>query len=216
MGNPGERVRQEWRQNARLRWGALVIVLILGARLALSVSDERAELAKQYARDAELFARLDATAQETAWPRRAKAAEAARDELVGSLREARNDGAARADLQAWLGTLATDAVLTQPVVQVEAVLDVPGYPELRQAVARIEGTVPTHLDVAPFARGLAAGLPWIQAEQFEIGDGQPVRVQAIVRAYYRKPSLAPAATPTPPAGAAATAPPPAGAPEPAP
>lgn len=195
MGNPGERVRQEWRQNARLRWGALVIVLILGARVALSLVDERADVAKQYARDAELFARLDATAQETAWPRRAKSAEAARDELVRGLREARNDGAARADLQAWLGTLATDAVLTQPVVQVEAVLDVPGYPELRQAVARIEGTVPTHLDVAPFARGLAAGLPWIQAEQFEVGEAQPVKVLAIVRAYYRKPSLLPAAAP---------------------
>lgn len=205
MGNRLDRVRQEWRQNARLRWGALAIMLILGVRLGLWVSDERAELAKQYARDAELFARLDATARETAWPRRAKAAEVARDQLIGGLREARNDGAARADLQAWLGSLAADAVLTEPSIQVEAVLDVPGYPELRQAVARVEGTVPTHLDVAPFVRGLAAGLPWIQAEQFEVGDGQPVKVLAIVRAYYRKPSLVPPAAPAAPAAVAPSA-----------
>lgn len=203
-GKAGERIRQEWRQNARLRWGALVVVLILGARAVLGVTDERAEISKQYERDAELFARLDATARETAWPQRAREAEKARDMLVAQVPEARNEGAARADLQAWLARLGADAVVDQPSVQVETVLDVPGYPEFRQAVGRITGTVATPLDVAPFARGLAAGLPWVQAEQFEIEPGTPVRVSAIVRAYYRRPGPA-SMTPAAPTDAGAPA-----------
>ena len=191
----GERIRQEWRQNARLRWGVLIVVLILGAQAVLAVVDARSALAKQYARDAELFARLRATAAERDWPRRARQAEKARLDMFAAIPEARSEGAARADLQARLDQLARDAVLTGATVRVETVIDVPGYPELRQAVGRLEGTVPTALDVAPFARAVAAGLPWMHAEQFEVGEGQPLRIVAILRSYYRRPGVIPAAPP---------------------
>lgn len=206
-GNPGERIRHEWRQNARLRWGVLVVVLILGARAVLAVSDSRVELAEQYERDAALLGRLEATASETDWPRRARNAQAARHALVEAIPVARNEGAARADLQARLDQLAKDAVLGGAVVRVETVLDVPGHPELRQAVGRLEGTVATPLDVAPVARALAAGLPWIQAEQFEVAEAQPARVVAIVRAFYRK------AEPTPTGAGGAPASPDSSAPD---
>ncbi|MFZ5657244.1 MAG: hypothetical protein ACOY37_09355 [Pseudomonadota bacterium] len=185
----GDRIRQEWRQNARLRWGVLVVVLILGTRAILGVSDSRAELARRYGRDAQLLARLEATAAERDWPRRAREAEKARSAMLASLPQARNEGAARADLLARLDQLARDAVLAEPMVRVETVLDVPGYPELRQAVGRLEGTVATPLEVAPVARAVAAGLPWLQAEQFEVAEGQPTRVVVIARAYYRRPGL---------------------------
>lgn len=193
----GERIRQEWRQNARLRWGVLVVVLILGAQAVLAVVDARTALAKQYARDAELFARLRTTAAERDWPRRARQAEKLRLDMFAAIPEARSEGAARADLQARLDQLARDAVLTGAIVRVETVVDVPGYPELRQAVGRLEGTVPTPLDVAPFARAVAAGLPWMQAEQFEVGEGQPVRIVAILRSYYRRPGVVPTPPPAP-------------------
>lgn len=201
-GNPGERIRHEWRQNARLRWGVLVVVLILGARAILGVSDSRVELAKQYERDAALLGRLEATASETDWPRRARAAEGARRALVEAIPLARNEGAARADLQARLDQLAKDAVITGALVRVETVLDVPGHPDLRQAVGRLEGTVATPLDVAPVARAVAAGLPWMQAEQFEVGDAQPARIVAIVRAFYRKAAPGPAGVADPAAAIA--------------
>jgi Tfp pilus assembly protein PilO len=186
-GGQGERIRQEWRQNARLRWGVLVVVLILGARGVLAVSDARVEIAKQQARDTELLARLEATAAETDWPRRARRAEAARSAMLAGLPEARTEGAARADLLARLDQLAKDAVIATPTVRVETVLDIPDEPGLRQAVGRIEGTVATRLDVAPVARALAAGLPWMQVEQLEFAEGEPVRVSAIVRTLYRIP-----------------------------
>lgn len=210
-GNPGDRIRHEWRQNARLRWGVLLVVLILGARGILAVSDSRAEIARQYERDAALLARLEATAAETDWPRRARLAESTRRALLEGIPEARNDGAARADLQARLDQLARDAVLADPVVRVETVLDVPGHPDLRQAVGRLEGTVATTLDTAPVARAVASALPWIQAEQFEVAESQPVRVIAIVRSFYRRADLpapeavaAPVGAPAAPDGPART------------
>lgn len=187
------RIRQEWRDNARLRWGGLIVVAILGAQAVWSVADARREIAREYVRDAGLLARLEAAGQDTAWPRRAKEAENARRALFASVPEARSEGAAKADLQAWLAQLAKDATLTQPLVRVETVTEVPGYPELQQVAARLEGTVPTPLDVAPVMRGLAAGLPWIQADQVEVGENAPVRVVMIVRAFYRRPAGAAAA-----------------------
>lgn len=192
-GSLGDRIRHEWRQNARLRWGVLVVVLILGTRAILAVADSRVEIARQYARDVELLGRLEATAAETDWPRRARAAEASRTAMLRAIPEARSEGAARADLQARLDQLGRDAALTDVLVRVDTVLDVPGYPELRQAVGRLEGSVVTPLEVAPVARVIAAGLPWMQAEQFEAGEGQPVRIVAIVRMFYRKPGLIAAA-----------------------
>lgn len=186
-GGQGERIRQEWRQNARLRWGVIVVVLILGARAALAVSDARLELAKEHARDTELLVRLETTAAETDWPRRARQAEAARAAMLAALPEARTEGAARADLQARLDQLAKDAVIATPTVRVETVLDVPDDPRLRQAVGRIDGTVATRLDIAPVARALAAALPWTQVEQLQFDEGEPARVSAIVRSLYRIP-----------------------------
>jgi hypothetical protein len=183
------RLRHEWRQNARLRWGALVVVAILGLQLVMRFMDDRTAVHKEFERTSDLFVRLDTTAAETAWPARADATVKARDALLASIPEARTEGAARADLQAWLSRLATDAVVDQPSVVVDTVIDVPDYPELRQAVGRVEGTVATPRDVAPFVRGLASGLPWVQADQVEIGEGQPARVSAIVRAYYRRPGV---------------------------
>ena len=197
-GIQGDRIRHEWRQNARLRWGVLVVVLILGTRAILAVSDSRVEIARQYARDVELLGRLEATAAETDWPRRARAAEASRTAMLRAIPEARSEGAARADLQARLDQLGRDAALTDVLVRVETVLDVPGYPELRQAVGRLEGSVVTPLEVAPVARVVAAGQPRIHGEQFKAREGQPVPDDAIVRAFYRKPGLLP---PAPGAGA---------------
>ena len=44
-----------------------------------------------------------------------------------------------------------------------------------------------------FVRGLAVGLPWVQAERLEVGDQSPPRVGVVVRAYFRnEESVAPA------------------------
>lgn len=179
------RARHEWAQNARLRWGALVVLAILAAHVATGMVDDRSDVAADYAREAELYERLEATARDRAWPARARRAEQARAAQLKALPAVRGDGAARADLQAWLAQTAADAALQQPVVAMEAVVAVPGHPDLRQAVGRLEGGVATLREAQPALRALASGLPWFQVEQLQLEPGNPVRLRAIVRAYYR-------------------------------
>ena len=71
------RVREfalEWRQNRRLRLGALAIVAILGLQLVLWRADARAERVADYRRGAELLARLESASRESAWIERAAVA----------------------------------------------------------------------------------------------------------------------------------------------
>lgn len=180
------RARHEWAQNPRLRWGALVVLAVVGAHVAMGLIDDRKAVAADFKREAELHRRLDATARERAWPDRARRAEGTRDAQLASLPAVRGDGAARADLQAWLTQVAVDAGLQQPVVSMETVVDVPGHPELRQAVGRLEGGVANLHEAQPALRALAAGLPWVQVEQLQLEAVAPVRLRAIVRAYYRR------------------------------
>lgn len=196
------RARHEWAQNPRLRWGALVVLAVVATHVGFGLVDARKAIAAEHAREAELYQRLDATARDRAWPVRARRAEAARARQLESLPVVRGEGAARANLQAWLGQLASDAALQQPVVAMEAVVDVAGHPELKQAVGRVEGTVASLREAQPVLRALAAGLPWIQVEQMQIEAANPVRVRAIVRAYYR---LQPVGSPRATSRAAASA-----------
>jgi hypothetical protein len=189
-----ERARQEWRQNRRLRLGCLVAVLILGVHGLLVLSDRRDAMAEQFLREAELLVRLDSASRELAWPQRARAAESELAALRESIPGARTEGVAQAELQTWLTRQAEAAPLQTPTVRVESTLDVPGHPELWQVLARLDASA-TNLDLRPLLRALSDGLPWVQVERIEIGDGQPMRVAVIVRGYFRKAAGAQSAVP---------------------
>lgn len=187
-----ERVRQEWRQSRRLRLGALVVLLILGAHVVLTLSDRQQAMAQDYRRDAALLGRLEEASRESAWPERAEQAEAAAEAMRTSIPQAASDGLAQAELQAWLSGQAAIGQLQQARVRAEATLDVPGQPELWQVVARLEGAVPAG-GLDRFLQSLSSGLPWIQVERLEITEGRETQLSAIVRGYYRKPDAAPEA-----------------------
>ena len=178
-------MREEWRHNRRLRLGALAILMILGTYAVLTLSDRQHAMAEAYERDAGLAVRLEQVAREQEWPRRADQAEATLARLVKSIPETGSDGAAQADIHAWLTEQAVEVGLESPQVRVEATVAVPDHPELRQVLARLDATLPEgKVDV--LARALSAGLPWIQTERLEIVPGPPGRVMVIVRAYSRK------------------------------
>lgn len=189
-----ERIRQEWRQNRRLRLGVLVVVTVLGIHAVLALADRQEAMAEQFRRDAELFARLESASREQAWPKRAAAAEAAVANLRKTIPGARTEGVAQAELQAWLSRQAEAAALQTPVVRVESTVEVPGHTELWQVLARLEATT-TDFNMHPFMRVLSEGLPWVQVERVEVVQSQPTRVSVIVRAYYRKTGAASGASP---------------------
>ena len=187
LQSQGQRMREEWRPNRRLRLGALAVLMILGTHAVLTLSDRRHATEAAYERDAELAARLEQVAREQEWPRRADQAEAVLARLRKSIPETASDGAAQAEVQAWLAEQAAAVGLETPQVRVETTLAVPGHPDLRQVLARLDAGLPDG-KLEGFTRALAAGLPWVQTERLELVVGPPGRVAVIVRAYSRKPA----------------------------
>lgn len=181
------RMREEWRQNRRLRLGALAVLMILGTHAVLTLSDQQRATAAAYARETELAARLEQIARERDWPARADQAEAVLARLRKSIPETPSEGAAQADAQAWLTEQAALAGLEVPQVRVETTLAVPGHPELRQVLARLDAGLPDG-KLEGLARALSTGLPWIQTERLDVTIGTPGRIAVIVRAYSRKPA----------------------------
>lgn len=183
-----EQGRLEWRQNRRLRLGALVVGVILGLQLVLALSDRQQVLAEQHRERAKLLARLDEASRESGWPQRAAEAEAALAAVRGTVPEASSAGLAQAELQAWLSGQATSAGLEEPRVRAEATVEVPGHPGLWQVIARLDAVVPPGR-LPGFLQALSVvGLPWIQAERLELVAGAQTTLGLIVRGYYRKPA----------------------------
>jgi hypothetical protein len=205
-----QRLVQEWRQSRRLRLGALAILLILGTHVVLTLSDQRHARVEQYQRDTELLGRLEEASRESAWPARAKAAEAMLAVDRHSIPAARSDGLAQAEMQAWLTDLASFAGLARPQVRVETSLAVPGQAGMWQVLARLDGNVPEGR-MPILVRALSSALPWVRTERLEIQAGTDTRVSLVVRGYFRqadaRDAAAPAARPAdlPPAAQAAPA-----------
>lgn len=189
-----EALRQQWQANRRLRLAGLVAVGILVLHLVFMLSDRRAALGEEITRSQDLLVRLERAAKEVTWPARAQEARGRLRELRASLPEAGNEGRARAELQAWLSLQASQAGLSEVRIQVQDVVEVEGHPDLQQALARMDGTLP-RAQLGQLLDALGQGLPWIQVERLEISAGDPVPVLAVVRAYYRGDAVSdPAAT----------------------
>lgn len=178
-------LRDDWRGNARLRYGGMVIAAILGAQLLWMLSDQVAKRTAAYTGDLEMLARLESMRSEREWPARAKLAQATLQDVSERIPEVAGKGMAQAETQAWLSKLAQDQGLAEPNIKIEEAVDVDGYPELWQVLARLDGKLPAHGHEA-FMRALAEALPWVQAERLEVQDGDNPRVVVTFRSYYRK------------------------------
>lgn len=180
-----DRMVAEWRANRRLRLIVLAVLLFaaghgLTALAALTEADQR-----QYAQDLELQLRLESLQGPNAWAQRAEEAEAALAAATGRVPEVTSAGLAQAELQAWMGAFAGGSGIEEPRIRVEDTLDVPGHPDLWQVIGRIDGQIPQYAH-GQVLRALSEGLPWIQADRIEIGDGMPSRLSLVVRGYYRR------------------------------
>lgn len=180
-----QQARQEWRQNRRLRLGTMVVVLVLGVHLVLLLSDRQAAMAERYAQQADMLARLQDASREAAWPERATQAEEALAAERATIPAVPSAGLAQAELQAWLTAQGEAAQLQSARVTAETTLDVPGHPDLWQVIARIDAEVPAGR-LEPFLLAASAGLPWIQAEQLDVTEAEPMRMGMIVRGYYQR------------------------------
>lgn len=181
------RLLAEWRHNRRLRVGVMVVAAILGSHFVLDLRDQTTAALEQAREEASTRQRLGEATAERAWPVRARAAATQRDVLLKSIPKADTEGAAQAHLQAWLVAIASETIIVDATTRIDSTVDVEGFPDLSQIVARLEGTVPTATALEPVVRALAEGQPWIQVDELQIAEGEPVRVRAIVRGLYRLP-----------------------------
>ena len=188
-------LRQQWRDNPRLRYGGLVIVAILGVQGLLMLSDAVGKRVAAYTGDLEMQARLEGVRKESWWPERAEKARAMLDTVNQRIPQVAGKGMARAESQAWLTKLAAEQQLGQPQIKVEDTVEVEGYPDLWQVISRLEGQLPQY-GQEPLMHALSLARPWVQAERMEVAEGDTPRVTITFRSYYRKaPADAAAANP---------------------
>ena len=180
-----QRARDEWRANRRLRLAGMAALAFVGIHLLLAMGDQRQALAEHYGRDVELQARLAGMQEQKDWPERAEQAVAGLAEMRAKVPAVTGAGLAQAEMQAWLTALAASNGLSDSRVKVEDTLNVRGYPDMWQVMARLDGKLPQY-GQAGFLRELSEALPWIQAERLEIDEADPARVVLVVRGYYRQ------------------------------
>ncbi|MFC6352107.1 hypothetical protein H7691_02525 [Stenotrophomonas sp. CW117] len=178
-------LRDEWRSNPRLRYGAMVILAILGMQGWFLLSDQVEKRMKAYASDMEMLARLEGVRKEVWWPERAGKVAELLQTVTGTIPEVAGKGMAQAESQAWLAHLVAEQKIGEPRVKVEDTVDVDGYPDMWQVISRLEGNLP-NLGHQAFMHSLAEALPWVQVERIEIGEGEAPRVVVTLRSYYRK------------------------------
>lgn len=180
-----QQLRTEWRSNPRLRYGAMVIVGILGVQGVFMLSDHVQSRMAAYTGDMEMLSRLEAVRKETWWPERAGKATELLDAVRARVPEVAGKGMAQAESQAWLTRLAAEQQMVEPRVKVEDTVDVDGYPDMWQVISRLEGVLPSHGHEA-FMRALADAMPWVQVERIEIAESESPRVVVTLRSYYRR------------------------------
>lgn len=191
----------QWRQNQRLRYAVLVVIVIVSMHGILKLADKRDEVAKEWGRDQELITRLQAVTSEPEWIKRGALMQQRLRSTILALPLARTMGQAKADQSVWLADLAKRAEFTTPRVLVEDALEVPKHPGLVQVVARLEADAVPPWTLSKPLRSLGQALPWRQVERAEFTSANPTRFSVIVRSYYRTPEVELPAAPKPVASA---------------
>ncbi len=103
MSRPGlGEIAEEWRQNPRLRIGALLILLILLWSGAELLRDQEAEAAKAYGREQTKLVRLQGIESQAQWLDLAEQARAARVKQEQTFWRAESLGLAQATIESWL------------------------------------------------------------------------------------------------------------------
>lgn len=179
--------KAQWRENGRLRWSALLIVIILTSHSALLLSDHNQALEKNFDHESVLLARLRTASADAQWLDRAQDARKHLQALKESVPLVDSAGLAQAELTALLTEQTRQAGLGQVAVRAEAALEVPDRPELWQVMARVDAVVPDAGALAAYLGRMAEALPWAQIDRLEISEGSVQRMVVVVRAYYRQP-----------------------------
>ncbi|HSD17992.1 MAG TPA: GspMb/PilO family protein [Thermomonas sp.] len=103
---PGIRkIREEWNSNPRLRWGALIAIVIGFLYLCLVLVEWRRDLHDQYQQRTLQLYKMTALAGQDQWLARAQAAQAVEKALQAEIADAATIGLAQAEVQTFVRQL---------------------------------------------------------------------------------------------------------------
>jgi hypothetical protein len=129
----------ELRTSRRAVFGLLLIAALVAGYGLLALHDATLASGIAYRRELTNLGRMKAIATERDWPARAEASGEARAAFEARLWPAESEGVARADLQAWIGTVGREIGLQNLDIRIELAKPKELPDDLRQITATITG-----------------------------------------------------------------------------
>lgn len=138
-----EHVKSQWRGTPLIRFGGLLIALIVAFMLLDTLEALHHAQRQDYQTALKKERQIATIAQQDYWNQRAEQARAARVELEGRLWRAETPGLARADLQSWLRQRLHNLKLDALQVRVEKPEQMPELESVWKVRGQLKGSVTT-------------------------------------------------------------------------
>jgi len=132
-------LQQQWRENQRLRLGALLICIIMAVYTMLLLSDYRDSLLAEYSRQQTRLLKIKDLQHQPEWIKRAEQARAWRVQQETQLWNAESKGLAQAKLQSWFNRQQAKLNLTKLNLDTELAEQGPAGSSLWQVSAELKG-----------------------------------------------------------------------------
>jgi membrane protein implicated in regulation of membrane protease activity len=178
----------ELQQNARLRIGGWVVLLIILSYPILLLSDWKKAIQADYESVAAQKQRLEALAGRQEWVERVDAAKAVSVQMEGRLWNAESRGLAQADFQKWLDKLVKQAKINDARIRVEPAVDIAGHEGVWQTPATIEGPFDQQ-SFFDLLHAVEANEQLVSVEQLDILHQNKAQKQGrftlVLKAYFR-------------------------------
>lgn len=167
------RLREQWREQPRLRLAGWMILALLVVHLLLLGNDWREARRQAFEESARRLAQMRALAAQEHWPDRAVQAEDVRSALRMRLWQAQNPSLARADVQAWLDVQTKQSGLQEARISVLPPLDF----DKEGVGARVQAQVRGRFEPKSFGQllhALETAEHWVSIDALELNDrGSP-------------------------------------------
>lgn len=186
VGDGWRGARDEFRSNARLRWGVACAAAIGFVYLCLVLGDVRRDLHEQYQQRTLQLYKMSALAEQEHWLMRARTAQVAEKALRAEIPSATTIGLAQAEVQTQMRQM-IDAYSRRLTSDARAPAEVTGYPGLWRIPVTLRGVL-SQRQVVSILRGLESSDRLIVVEEMSVtyAAGMPNMSLTLV-AYYRIP-----------------------------
>lgn len=177
-------VWQEWRSNARLRWGMWLIVLMMGIYSILFVDDYRQQLRADYIAQGDKLRQLQSVNAQQVWTQRSQQSAQVLKGLEAQVATAGSQGLAQANFQAWLNRQFFNAQLVNPRLQVEPAQKLSDI-GLWRVTAKIDGKY-TPENMLRFLRTIAIHSKLVVVDKLHIRTiGRDQHYNLILQTYFK-------------------------------